>query len=103
MSCRPERVTAYVDGALDGAGRAEVEAHLAEACPACRGQVGVERSLRLRVRSLPEPTPPHGIERRLRALLSLEPQIGPWVMALAAVLGLLTAVLTPVSPRPGLH
>lgn len=101
MSWRPERVTAYLDGALDGTGRAE--AHLAEACPACRGQVAVERSLRRRLRSLPEPPLPHGLERRLRALLSLEPEVGPWVMALAAFLGLLTAVLTPASPQPGLH
>jgi anti-sigma factor RsiW len=51
MSCNPELVTGYVDGALDDASRAALEAHLAE-CTACRGQAEFERELRPRLRAL---------------------------------------------------
>jgi anti-sigma factor RsiW len=51
VSCDPERVTGYVDGALDGPGQEEIEAHVA-ACEHCREQAEAERSLRVRLRAL---------------------------------------------------
>ena len=67
--CQPEMGPAYVDGALDEAGRAAVEAHLA-GCEDCRGQVEAERALRARLRALtpPEPRPALAadVRRRLR-------------------------------------
>jgi anti-sigma factor RsiW len=68
LTCDPEGVTAYVDGALDEAGRAEIEAHLA-GCPACREQEGSERALRSRLQSLPALEPRPGFEGRLRRRL----------------------------------
>jgi anti-sigma factor RsiW len=69
VSCNPELGTGYVDGALDEATRAAVEAHLA-GCPSCTAQVEFERALRQRLRSLapaePRPTLAAGIRRRLR-------------------------------------
>jgi len=69
MSCDPEQVTGYVDGALDEAARAAVEAHLA-LCPACRAQVESERALRQRLHALaplePRSALPAEVRRRLR-------------------------------------
>jgi anti-sigma factor RsiW len=62
--CDGPRVTAYVDGALAPEARAEVEAHLA-ACPACREQEAFERGLREKMRSLPAPPFPPGLEERV--------------------------------------
>ena len=68
MSCEPERVTALVDGALGGDERARVEAHVAE-CEACRVQVANEKALQARLRDLPPPELPFGLEQRVRAHL----------------------------------
>jgi anti-sigma factor RsiW len=69
VTCNPEQVTGYVDGALDEAARAAVEAHLAD-CAACREQVAFERALRHRLRALapaePRPTLASDVRRRLR-------------------------------------
>jgi len=69
VSCDPEQVTGYVDGALDEAARAAVEAHLA-LCPACRAQVESERALRQRLHALaplePRSALPAEVRRRLR-------------------------------------
>ena len=69
MTCNPELVTGYVDGALDEAARAAVEAHLA-LCAACRDQAESERALRQRLRGLagaePRPALAAAVRRRLR-------------------------------------
>jgi anti-sigma factor RsiW len=62
--CDATRVTAYVDGALAPEARAEVEAHLA-ACPTCREQEAFERGLREKMRALPAPPLPPGLEERV--------------------------------------
>ena len=81
MSCDPERVTGFVDGALDAAATAEVEAHLAS-CPACRDQAEFERGLRQRLRALaPLDTPVH-IESALRRRLGAPPRRRAWLWSL---------------------
>jgi anti-sigma factor RsiW len=86
MSCRPERVTAYVDGALDEEARAQLEAHLAE-CSECREQARIETELRQRLRELPQPEPGPDLERRVRARLRRgRPRGLRWVLPAAATL-----------------
>jgi anti-sigma factor RsiW len=85
--CDPPRVTAYVDGALSAANRADFEAHLA-GCPACREQEAFERGLRERLRALPAPEPPSGFEDRVRRRLRRRsfPVAVRWLPLAAAVL-----------------
>lgn len=81
MSCDPERVTGYVDGALDATAAAEMESHLAS-CPACREQAEFERGLRRRLRALaPLETPAH-LESELRRRLGERPHRRAWVWTL---------------------
>jgi len=68
VSCDPEQVTGYVDGALDDAARAAVEAHVAS-CPSCREQVEFERALRERLRGLAVPEPRPALEAKVRRRL----------------------------------
>ncbi len=68
MTCRPEHVSAYVDGELAPAARAEIEEHLA-ICAACAAQVSEERALRGRLRALEAPVPPAGLEHAVRRRL----------------------------------
>jgi anti-sigma factor RsiW len=63
-ACDSPRVTAYVDGALPPEARADVEAHLA-GCVACREQEAFERGLREKMRALPAPELPAGLEQRV--------------------------------------
>ena len=88
MSCNPQRVTGYVDDALDPAARAEVEAHLA-GCPACRAQVASERELRERLRA-PAPVEPRpGFEAEVRGSLRHARGRRPsWLLPLAAAVAL---------------
>jgi anti-sigma factor RsiW len=65
VSCEPEQVTGYVDGALDPLTRAGVEEHL-RGCDACRAQVEEERRLREALRRLPSVEPPRGLELNVR-------------------------------------
>ncbi|HEY2944254.1 MAG TPA: zf-HC2 domain-containing protein [Vicinamibacteria bacterium] len=90
MSCDPERVTAYVDGALDAAGGPELEAHLA-ACPECRAQADEERALRAQLRALPPPSPSPGLEARVRASLRPRRRAASWLLPLAAGVVILLA------------
>ena len=88
MSCDPERITGYVDGALDPEARAAVEEHLAT-CPACRDQVEFERGVRERLRGLPATTPAPGLEPRIRRRLAAEHASAMrWLLPLAACLTL---------------
>jgi anti-sigma factor RsiW len=65
MSCDPERITAFVDGALDEVRARLTEDHLA-GCPACREQAEAERALRQTLRALPLPEPRAGLEALVR-------------------------------------
>ena len=62
--CDGPRVTAYVDGALPAEERVSLESHLA-GCAACRDQEAFERGLRQRLRTLPAPEVPAGLEGRV--------------------------------------
>jgi len=86
VSCDPERVTGYVDGELAPDERAQLETHL-PTCAACSAQVAEERSLRARLRSLPQPEPRPALEARLRQGLAPRgrSRLAAW-LALAAVL-----------------
>jgi anti-sigma factor RsiW len=85
----PELLTGYVDGALTEAQRAEVESHL-PGCDECRRQVDDERALRERLRALPEPPLPAGLEGAVRGRLA-PPSRRPasWALPMAASLVLL--------------
>jgi hypothetical protein len=69
MSCQPEQVTGYVDGALEASERAQIESHLAE-CATCRKQADEERALRSRLLGLLHPAVPTGLETRVRSRLA---------------------------------
>lgn len=89
MTCEPEKVTGFVDEALEPASRAEIEAHLA-LCPACREQVDEERELRARLRALPTPELRPAFQHRLQArLATAAPRRRHWALPLAAALALL--------------
>ena len=66
MSCQPELVTGYVDGALAVDERERIAAHLRD-CAECRAQADQERMIRARLRELPPPEPRPGLENDLRA------------------------------------
>ena len=89
MSCDPERVTGFVDDELDPQAKAAVAAHL-ETCPACRAQADEERGLRARLRSLPRPELPAGLEARMLSARRVRPSVFPpaarWALPLAAAL-----------------
>ncbi len=85
MSCEPEKVTGYVDDALDPAEHAALEEHLA-ACPSCQQQAEEERDLRLRLQALPIPEPRPAFEGELRRRLSGRPRRAFWALPLAASL-----------------
>lgn len=89
MTCAPERVTGYVDDALDATTRAEVESHLAT-CATCREQVASERDLRAGLRALPVPELRPGFESAVRRRLAAESRgRRAWRLPVAAVLALL--------------
>jgi anti-sigma factor RsiW len=89
LICDPERVTGFVDGELDAEATAVVAAHL-ESCAACRTQAEAERSLCARLRSLPTPDLPAGLEERVRSQTRRRPVVGRavvrWALPLAACL-----------------
>jgi anti-sigma factor RsiW len=68
VSCDPERITAFVDGALDPVRARLTEEHLA-ACADCRAQAEAERALKARLRSLSAPEPRAAAEQTLRRRL----------------------------------
>ena len=88
MSCVPEDVSAYLDDELEAQHRARVAEHLT-ACPACAGQERAERELRDRLRQLPSPEPPPGLElsvrRRLKSRARARRHVR-WMAPLAASL-----------------
>lgn len=89
MSCDPERITGYVDGALDDAERAAVESHL-DSCEACRAQVADERTIRAQLKALPAVEPSRSLERQVRReLRATAPSRLRFLLPLAAGLALL--------------
>jgi hypothetical protein len=89
LTCAPERITGYVDGALDAEERAATLAHLVD-CADCRRQVEEERDLRERLRTLPPPEANDTLEAAVRKRLA--PAISSrasWALPLAASLVLL--------------
>jgi hypothetical protein len=88
VSCDPERVTGLVDGELDPETAAAVAAHV-EACAACAAQARAERELRARLRGLPGPDLPSGLEARVRSSVrrrSAANRAARWALPLAAAL-----------------
>jgi anti-sigma factor RsiW len=89
LSCDPERVTGFVDGELDAESAAAVAVHV-EACAACRAQAEAERGVRARLRGLPVPALPEGLEARVRSWTRRRPlapgALARWALPLAAVL-----------------
>jgi anti-sigma factor RsiW len=90
VNCEPEKVTGYVDGALDAQERERIEAHLAE-CAECRAQADAERDLRRQLSTLKPETPSETLEARVRRGLARERRPSPWrwLLPVAAVLALL--------------
>ena len=74
MTCKPEAVTAYVDGEVDQWLAAEVERHLS-VCPICAGQAAFEWELRERLQLVPEPEPLPGFTARLLAVARRETRL----------------------------
>ena len=87
MSCDPERVTAYVDDALDPAAREEVRAHI-EDCATCAEQAAFESGLRENLRSLPDPEPRPELETAVRESLRSSGSLVRLLLPLAAALAL---------------
>jgi anti-sigma factor RsiW len=88
MICQPERVTGFVDAALEPAERAETEAHLVE-CEACRAQAEAERALRRRLLALPAPPLPAAVERNVRRVSARRRvPVVRWLVPLAAAAAL---------------
>ncbi len=111
MSCAfEEELTAYIDGELAPARRAEVEAHLG-GCAGCQGTEALLRRTVARMAELPGYTPspamrrevlakldalPPGLGERLRALL--RPSVLVPAAGLAAVAGLALYTAAPSEP-----
>jgi anti-sigma factor RsiW len=88
LSCDPERVTALVDGELEAESLAAMAAHI-ETCPACREQAEAEREIRARLKALPPPALPAGLEDRVRSAAGRRRVAIPlsrWALPLAAAL-----------------
>jgi anti-sigma factor RsiW len=89
VTCAPDRVTGYVDDALDATTRAELESHLAT-CATCREQVAFERELRAGLRALPLPELRPGFEPAVRRRLAAERRVRrSWLLPVAAALAIL--------------
>lgn len=90
VSCEPERITGYVDGALEGTERLRRAAHL-EGCAACQAQLGFETRVRQALRALPALEPSAVLEARVRGSLHGRRRVAPWTLPVAAglVLGIL--------------
>jgi len=90
VSCDAERITGYVDGALDDTSRAEVEAHLTD-CADCRDQISAESALRSALRALPLPEPRAGLEQDVRQhVRASTPSRLRWLLPVAAALAAMT-------------
>ncbi len=93
MTCQPELVTGFVDGALEEPLRKEIETHLA-GCAACRQQAYDERAVRRQLLGLLHPPLPAGLEARVRGRLAKRrgPRLWRVLVPLAAAAGVLLMV-----------
>lgn len=97
MTCEPEKVTAFVDGALDAQEKERLELHV-QACVECRAQADFERGLRRRLSALRSPVPSDLLEARVRRAVH-PPRSGRLVRwAVAAAAAVLLAVWAYGSP-----
>lgn len=108
-----ERLTAYVDGVLDVAGRADVERHLG-ACRHCRDRAGGERAgrmlLRRRAGALQAEPLPLGLRSRCEAIVAAQtvsdapglwwrPRVVPLLLAVVLLVFTASAVVSLVTRR----
>ena len=68
MACAPESVTALVDDGLELERRSMAERHLRD-CPPCWLRAVDEIDVKRRLKALPEPEMPAGLESRVREFL----------------------------------
>jgi hypothetical protein len=92
VSCDPERVTGWVDGALPRDEMDAIAAHVA-ACPECAQQAAEERALRARLASLPAAAVPSGLAHRARETLRRRSGVPLWRLALPVAASFIVAVL----------
>jgi hypothetical protein len=96
MNCADVRLDEFLDGELEGADRAGVEAHLAS-CPECRSELERSRKLEGVLRSIPasvrasagKPSPEYpDADRFVQSVRfrSRRPELRPWMPAAAALL-----------------
>ena len=97
MTCEPEKVTAFVDGALDAQETARIEVHV-QACGECHAQAAFERGLRRRLLALRAPVPSDLLEPRVRRALSPPRRIRPLRWAAAAAAAVLLAAWVHSAP-----
>ncbi len=105
-----EALSAYLDGALEGAERDMLERHLAT-CDACRAELAGLRRVGALLRALPEPALPHSFTLPAATTRAGRPaavrrasgwaRAAQWVGGLAAVLGLGLLVAGIVQPPQG--
>ncbi len=80
MNCSSvkEHYEAYALGALEGEGRAELDAHLADACPVCAPAVAEARWLVAELsHTAPDAEPPAALRARLMQRVAATPQLAP--------------------------
>jgi anti-sigma factor RsiW len=108
-----ERLTAYLDGVLDVAGRGEVDRHL-DACGPCRDRAAGERAGRMLLRRragalMAEPLPP-GLRSRCEAIVAEEsapaapgvwwrPRVVPVLLTVVLLVFTASAVISLVTRR----
>src|SRR2546428_11207997 len=102
MTHPEEQLAAYVDGALPGHERAEVERHLAE-CARCREEVALARAASQAMRGLEEVPAPAGVasEALREAAATSKP---PWYVKLvpvAAAAALVAVIVAAALPKIG--
>jgi len=85
VSCKPERVTGYVDNALDPVATAETLTHI-EGCTRCRSQLEFEQSLQKRLRALSPEEPTQDLVRRVLEGARKRPSVLRWSLPAAAAL-----------------
>jgi anti-sigma factor RsiW len=118
MDCKRDReeLSAYIDGELAPAARAELESHI-QACASCRAEVAAQDRLGEAFASLREVTPPGDFEARFWARIAREKEAAAepagwrrwltWPRALTAAavtaLGLILLVPAATQHAPGLH